>query len=133
MTTAITTPDAPSATHLYNQAIRTGELIFCSGQLPISVELGELVGKNDPAAQTRQVFANIAAVLKAADRSLDDVVKATIFLTAMDNFTAVNDVYAEVFSGIKPSRSCVAVRALPHKDALVEIEVVASALDHPGR
>lgn len=73
MTTAINTREAPSATHLYSQAIRTGELIFCSGQLPVSVELGELVGKDDPAAQTRQVLANIAAVLKAADRSLDDV------------------------------------------------------------
>ncbi|AHK31303.1 Rid family detoxifying hydrolase [Rhodococcus opacus] len=126
VTTAIATTHAPSAAHLYNQGIQVGDLVFCSGQLPLTAESGVLVGKDDPRAQTRQVFANVAAVLAAAGSSLEHVVKATIFLTSMEHVTAVNAVYAETFAGIKPARSCIAVRALPHRDALVEIEVVAT-------
>ncbi|MFD6059377.1 Rid family detoxifying hydrolase [Rhodococcus wratislaviensis] len=126
VTTAIATTHAPSAAHLYNQGIRIGDLVFCSGQLPLIAESGVLVGPNDPGAQTRQVFANVAAVLAAAGSSLEHVVKATIFLTSMEDVAAVNAVYADTFTGTKPARSCIAVRALPHPDALVEIEVVAT-------
>ncbi|MFC0453274.1 RidA family protein [Rhodococcus jostii] len=126
MTTAIATTRAPSAAHLYSQGVQVGDLVFCSGQLPLCAESGRLVGKDDPRAQTRHVLANLTAVLEAAGSSLGDVVKTTIYLTSMDHVDAVNAVYTGAFTGITPARSCIAVRALPHPDALVEIEVVAT-------
>ncbi|MFE7423880.1 Rid family detoxifying hydrolase [Rhodococcus sp. NPDC057529] len=131
MTTAIATTHAPTAAHLYNQGIQVGDLVFCSGQLPLTADTGVLVGPGDPQAQTRQVFANVAAVLEAAGSSLEHIVKTTIFLTDIEDIAAVNTVYAETFTGVKPARSCIAVRALPHQDALVEIEVVATRTPGP--
>ncbi len=115
--------DAPAPIGPYNQAIRAGGFVFCSGQIPLDVATGELV-PGDIAAQTRQVLANVAAVLAAAGATFADVVKTTIFLVDMNDFAAVNAVYGEAFGGVAPARSTVAVAGLP-KNARVEIEVVA--------
>lgn len=121
----ILTAAAPAPIGPYNQAIRAGDFIFCSGQIPLDVATGELVS-GDIAAQTRQVLKNIAAVLDAAGAAFDQVVKTTIFLVDMGDFAAVNTVYGEAFGGDgAPARSTVAVAALP-KGARVEIEVVAA-------
>ncbi len=119
----IISADAPAPIGPYNQAIRAGGFIFCSGQIPLDVATGELV-PGDIAAQTRQVLKNVAAVLAAADTTFAHVVKTTIFLVDMNDFAAVNAVYGEAFDGVAPARSTVAVAALP-KNARVEIEVVA--------
>ncbi|GAC1541388.1 MAG: RidA family protein [Vulcanimicrobiaceae bacterium] len=117
--------DAPAPIGPYNQAIRAGGFVFCSGQIPLDVATGELVA-GDIAAQTRQVLDNIEAVLAAADATFAQVVKTTIFLVDMNDFAAVNAVYGERFGGVAPARSTVAVAALP-KNARVEIEVIALA------
>lgn len=119
----ILTADAPAPIGPYNQAIRAGGFVFCSGQIALDVATGELV-PGDIAAQTRQVLANVAAVLAAAGATFADVVKTTIFLVDMNDFSAVNAVYGEAFVGVAPARSTVAVAGLP-KNARVEIEVVA--------
>lgn len=119
----ILTNDAPAPIGPYNQAIRAGGFVFCSGQIPLDVATGELVG-GDIATQTRRVLANVSAVLAAADATFADVVKTTVFLVDMRDFAAVNAVYAEAFTGVAPARSAVAVAALP-RGARVEIEVVA--------
>lgn len=119
----ILTADAPAPIGPYNQAIRAGDFVFCSGQIPIDIATGELV-PGDINAQTRQVLKNVAAVLAAADLTFASVVKTTIFLIDMNDFAAVNAIYGEAFDGIAPARSTVAVAALP-KAARVEIEVVA--------
>ncbi len=116
--------DAPAAVGPYSHAVRTGDLLFCSGQVPLDPEAGVLVG-DDVAAQTTQVFANIRAVLAAAGASLSDVVKTTVFLSTMDDFQAMNAVYAEAFGDHRPARSTIAVAGLP-LGALVEIEVIAA-------
>jgi len=115
---------APAAVGPYSHAVRTGDLLFCSGQVALDPEAGVLVG-DDVASQTRQVFSNVRAVLAAADASLSDVVKTTVFLSTMDDFQAMNAVYAEAFGDHRPARSTVAVAGLP-LGALVEIEVVAA-------
>ncbi len=120
---AILTADAPAPIGPYNQAIRAGGFLFCSGQIPLDIATGELVA-GDIAAQTRQVLKNIAAVLAAAKLTFASVVKTTIYLVDMNDFAAVNAVYGEAFSGVAPARSTVAVAALP-KGARVEIEVTA--------
>ena len=121
----ILTAAAPAPIGPYNQAIRAGELLFCSGQIPLDVATGELV-VGDISVQTRQVLHNIAAVLEAAGAAFEHVVKTTIFLIDMSDFAAVNAVYGEAFAGDNaPARSTVAVAALP-KGARVEIEVVAT-------
>lgn len=121
----ILTAAAPAPIGPYNQAIRAGDLLFCSGQIPLDVATGELVA-GDIAAQTRQVLKNISAVLEAAGTAFASVVKTTIFLVDMGDFAAVNAVYGEAFGGDgAPARSTVAVAALP-KGARVEIEVVAA-------
>lgn len=114
---------APAAVGPYSHAIRTGGLLFCSGQVALDPETGTLVG-DDAAAQAEQVFRNVRAVLAAAGTGLDRVVKTTVFLASMDDYKAVNAVYAEAFGGHRPARSAVAVAGLP-VGALVEVEVIA--------
>jgi 2-iminobutanoate/2-iminopropanoate deaminase len=123
MRTAITTGDAPQAIGPYSQAIRSGNLLFASGQIPIEPATGNVVA-SDISAQTRQVFANIAGVLKAAGASFDNVVKTTVFLADMNDFVAMNAVYGEFFAAPAPARSTVQVARLP-RDAKIEIEIVA--------
>ena len=116
------TNDAPAAIGPYSQGIVTDKLFFSSGQIPLTAS-GELI-TGDVAEQAHQVFANLKAVLKEAGASLETVIKATVFIKNMDDFSKVNEVYGEYFKDHKPARSCVEVARLP-KDALVEIEVIA--------
>ncbi len=120
---AIATDKAPAAIGPYSQAVRAGDLVFCSGQIALDPATGEMVA-GDVTAQTERVMANIAAVLAAAGTGFDNVVKTTIFLVEMGDFAAVNEVYGRSFPNHKPARSTVAVRNLP-RGALVEIEVIA--------
>ncbi|MGC8783533.1 MAG: RidA family protein [Armatimonadota bacterium] len=119
----ITTADAPAAIGPYSQAIRVGNLVFTSGQIPLHPQTGEIVG-DTAAEQARQVLQNLQAVLQAAGASLQNVVKTTIFLTDLAQFAAVNAVYAEFFPNDPPARSTVQVAALP-RGVQVEIEAVA--------
>lgn len=119
----IATEGAPAAIGPYSQAVRAGDLLFCSGQIPLDPATGQVV-PGDAARQTEQVMKNIRAVLAAAGVGFDSVVKSTIFLADMADFGAVNEVYGRCFPGHKPARSTVAVRGLP-RDVLVEIEVIA--------
>jgi len=121
---AILTEQAPAPIGPYSQAIRTGNLLFCSGQIPLDPVSGEIVGGNDIEAQTKQVMQNIAAVLEAAGANFDQVVKTTIYLVDMADFPKVNAIYAERFTAVPPARSTVAVAALP-RGSRVEIEVTA--------
>jgi 2-iminobutanoate/2-iminopropanoate deaminase len=121
--TAVQTANAPKAIGPYSQAIRAGELVFCSGQIPLDPATGEMV-PGDVAAQTRQVMKNLEAVLRAAGADLAKVVKTTIFLVDLGDFARVNAAYAESFPSAPPARSTVQVAALP-KGALVEIEAIA--------
>jgi 2-iminobutanoate/2-iminopropanoate deaminase len=120
---AISTEKAPAAIGPYSQAIQAGNLLFCSGQIPLDPVSGEVVA-GDVRRQAEQVMENIAAVLSAAGAGFNDVVKATVFLVEMGDFGAVNEVYGRYFSGHKPARSTVAVKALP-RGVLLEIEVIA--------
>jgi 2-iminobutanoate/2-iminopropanoate deaminase len=113
---------APAAIGPYSQAFVSGNLVFTSGQIPLSVGTGEVVGTT-AAEQTEQVIKNLISVLEAAGTSIANVVKTTCFLADMNDFAAFNEVYAKHFSG-KPARSTVAVKQLP-KGALVEIEAIA--------
>lgn len=121
---AISSPDAPKAIGPYSQAIRAGQLLFASGQIPTDPATGAIVD-GDVAAQTRRVFDNLGAVLKAANLSFADVVKTTVFLADMNDFAAMNEVYGKYFSEPYPARATVQVARLP-KDARVEIDLVAS-------
>jgi 2-iminobutanoate/2-iminopropanoate deaminase len=123
--TVISAQDAPAAIGPYSQAVRAGDLIFLSGQLPVDPASGQIVD-GDIGAMTRQIFANISAVLAAADSSLSKVVKVTVFLADMGDFAAMNAAYAEFFTAEPPARSTVQVARLP-KDARIEIEVIALA------
>jgi len=118
-------PDAPAAIGPYSHAARAGGLIYLSGQTPIDPATGELVA-GDVTAQTRRVFANLAAVLATAGLTLDDVVKVNVFLVDMADFAAMNAAYGEAFEAPHPARTTVAVAGLP-KGARVEIEAVAAA------
>ena len=120
----IHTDDAPAAIGPYSQGIVDGDRIFVSGQGPIGPDSGEIVGET-VREETERTLENVAAVLAAADSSLDDVVKTTVFVTDMSNYDAVNDVYAEYMSNPFPARSAVEVADLP-VDIGVEIEVIAS-------
>ena len=120
---AIATDKAPAAIGPYSQAVRAGDLVFCSGQIALDPATGEMV-TGDVMLQTERVMTNIAAVLAAAGTGFDNVVKTTIFLVEMGDFAAVNEVYGRSFPNHKPARSTVAVRNLP-RGALVEIEVTA--------
>lgn len=119
----IHTDQAPAAIGPYSQAVRVGSFVFTAGQIGLDPKTGQLVA-DDVAAQTRQVMANLAAVLTAAGSNLGQVVKTTIFLTDMADFAAVNAVYGEFFPAEPPARSTVAVAALP-RGARVEIEAIA--------
>jgi 2-iminobutanoate/2-iminopropanoate deaminase len=124
MKKAVSSPDAPKAIGPYSQAVRAGQLLFLSGQVPLDPATGEIVS-GDIAAQTRRVFENLAAVLKAGGRSFSDVVRTTVFLADMSDFAEVNKVYGSYFSEPYPARATVQVARLP-KDARVEIDVIAS-------
>lgn len=119
---AIHTNEAPAAIGPYSQAIVVNNMVYTSGQIPLTAE-GELIS-GGVKEQTHQVFKNLQAILKEAGASLDTVVKATVFIKDMNDFAAVNEVYGEYFNAHKPARSCVEVARLP-KDVLVEIEVIA--------
>jgi 2-iminobutanoate/2-iminopropanoate deaminase len=119
----ISTSDAPGAIGPYSQAVRSGRLVFCSGQIPLDPKSGQIVA-GDIAAQTRRVLDNIGAVLKADGLTFDHVVKTTIFLTNLGDFQTVNEIYGSYFKQDPPARSTVQVAALP-KGANVEIEVTA--------
>ena len=121
--TAVETTTAPGAIGPYSQAIKAGTLLFCSGQIPIDPNSGELVS-DSVASATEQVLRNLRAVLAAGGAALSDVVKTTVYLKEMSDFAAVNEVYARHFGDSKPARACVAVSELP-KGALVEIDAVA--------
>ena len=119
----VATDKAPAAIGPYAQANIIGNLVITSGQIPIDPATGNLV-EGDLEVQTRQVFANLKAVLEAAGSSLDKIVKTTCFMDNMNDFAKMNEVYASFFSGDYPSRSAVEVAKLP-KGALIEIEVIA--------
>lgn len=119
----INTDCAPAAIGPYSQGVVKENMIFVSGQLPINPKSGVIETKN-AAEQARQSLENVRAVLQQADYELEDVVKTTCFITDMQDFSAINDVYAEFFTNNCPARSCVAVKELP-KQALFELEVIA--------
>ena len=121
----ISTNDAPAAIGPYSQAVRSGDLLFCSGQISLDPKSGQIV-PGDIAAQTRRVLDNIAAVLKAEGLTFENVIKTTIFLTDLGDFQTVNEIYASYFKQQPPARSTVQVSALP-KGAKVEIEAIAVA------
>ena len=121
----ISTDKAPGAIGPYSQAIKTGGMVFCSGQIPIDPATGEFVS-NDVVEQTEQVLKNLSAVLDAAGTSLGNVVKTTVFLADMGDFAAMNEVYGRYFSENKPARATVQAARLP-KDARVEIDCIATA------
>lgn len=125
MKKAISTTAAPGAIGPYSQAIDAkinGSIVFASGQIPINPATGEI--PEGITAQTTQSLANVKAILAEAGLTVDNVVKTTVFLANMDDFAAMNEVYASVFSAPYPARSAVAVKTLP-KNVLVEIEVIA--------
>ena len=126
--TPILAPAAPAAVGPYSAAVRAQGFVFCSGQTPLDPATGRLVA-GDVAAQTERVFDNVEAVLAAAGLGLADVCKAAVFLLTMDDFAAMNAVYAARFGDHRPARSTVAVAGLP-VGASVEIEVVA--VDRPA-
>ncbi len=124
---AIQTDSAPAAIGPYSQAIKAGNLLFVSGQLPLGPATGKIThegGGDDAAAQTRRCLENVAAVMQAAGGTLADVVQTTVYLQRMTDFPEMNRVYAGFFSPPEPARATVAVAALP-KGALVEIAAVA--------
>src|SRR5436309_12258646 len=121
----ISTSEGPAAIGPYSQAARSGNLLFCSGQIPLDPKSGQIV-TGDIGGQTRRVLDNIAAVLKAEALTFDNVVKTTIFLTDLGDFQTVNEIYGSYFKQNPPARSTVQVSALP-KNANVEIEVIAVA------
>lgn len=123
MNTPISTDKAPAAIGPYSQAVRGGDTIYVSGQLPIDPATGAFAGA-DVKAQTRQSLMNMKAILQAAGTDMDKVVKTTVLLKDIADFGAMNEVYAEFFSEPYPARAAYQVVALP-KDALVEIECVA--------
>jgi len=120
---AVSTSNAPAAIGPYSQAIRAGNMLFLSGQIPTDPATGNLVGGGIE-TQTHQVFKNIGAILKAAGASFDNVVSAGVFLADMNDFGKMNEVYATYFSAPAPARATVQVARLP-KDCLVEIQVTA--------
>jgi len=123
MSEAISSPSAPTAIGPYSRAVRAGQLLFISGQVPLDPATGAMIA-GDIAAQTRRVLDNIGALLKAGGRSFAHVVRTTVFLADMNDFAAVNEVYGTYFSEPYPARATVEVARLP-KDARVEIDAVA--------
>ena len=124
MKKVISTTKAPSAIGPYSQAIQVGNLVYTSGQIPIDPATGSFV-EGGVKEQTRQSLLNVKAILEEAGLTMGDVIKTTVFMADMNDFAAMNAVYAEFFKEPYPARSAVAVKTLP-KGALVEIEVLAS-------
>jgi len=124
MKQAVSSPDAPKAIGPYSQAVRAGQLLFASGQIPTDPATGAIVDGH-VGAQTRRVFDNLNAVLTTANLSFADVVKTTVFLADMNDFAAMNEVYGKYFSEPYPARATVQVARLP-KDARVEIDLIAT-------
>ncbi|RKD93761.1 Rid family detoxifying hydrolase [Halopiger aswanensis] len=124
MPRVISTDDAPAAVGAYSQATVAGDLLFTAGQLPLTPD-GELLDDEPVAEQTRQCLENVDAILAAADATVADVCKVTIFLEDIDDFDAMNEAYAAYFDDAPPARSAVEVASVP-KGAAVEIEAVAS-------
>jgi 2-iminobutanoate/2-iminopropanoate deaminase len=120
----VTSPDAPAAVGPYSHAVRTGDLLFCSGQVALDPASGELVGAT-AAEQARQCLENLQAVCRAAGTELARAVRCTVYFADMADFAAVNEVYATFFTGEPPARVGFGVAALP-KDALVEIDAVVA-------
>lgn len=120
---SVSAPDAPQAIGPYSQAIRAGQFLFLSGQIPLDPATGEVVA-GDVRAQTRRVLENMGAVLAAANLSFDAVVKTTVFLVDLAEFGAMNEVYGTVFADPAPARSTVQVSRLP-RDVRVEIDAIA--------
>jgi len=120
----VQTDKAPAAIGPYSQAVKVGDMIYTSGQIPMTAD-GKLVD-GDIKAQTRQILENLTQVLEAGGSSLSQIVKTTIYLTDMDDFIAVNTVYGEYFAGSYPARSTVAVKTLP-KNVDIEIDAIAIA------
>ena len=120
----IQTPAAPAAIGPYSQAVRAGGMTFCSGQIALDPQTGQLVGLDDVALQTEQVMANLSAVLEAAGHPLSDIVKVQIFLADMNDFAVVNGIYESALDGHRPARATVEVSRLP-KDVAVEIDAIA--------
>jgi 2-iminobutanoate/2-iminopropanoate deaminase len=121
---AVSSPQAPPAIGPYSQAIRAGSLLFVSGQIPLDPDTGKMV-EGDLAAQTHRVFKNLGAILAAAGASFDNVVKTTVYLADMNDFPAMNEIYATYFSSPAPARATVQAARLP-RDARVEIDLIAS-------
>jgi 2-iminobutanoate/2-iminopropanoate deaminase len=119
----VSTENAPGAIGPYSQAVKTAGMVFCSGQIPIDPQTGDFVSA-DVGEQTEQVLRNLSAVLKAAGTSLDNVVKTTVFLADMNDFTAMNEIYTKYFDENKPARATVQAARLP-RDARVEIDCIA--------
>ncbi len=122
---AVITSAAPAPVGPYNQAVKAGGVLYCSGQIALDPANGAMVGDGDVEAETRQVLANLKAVLAAAGATPQQVVRTTVFLADLGDFARVNALYAEVFGeGVSPARACVEVAALP-KGARVEIDCIA--------
>lgn len=122
---AVNTAAAPAPVGPYNQAVKAGALLFCSGQIALDPLTGAMVGAGDVEAETRQVLANLEAVLRQAEVGPAQVVRTTVFLVDLADFTRVNAIYAETFgTAVAPARACVQVAALP-KGARVEIDCIA--------
>ena len=120
----IQTKDAPAAIGPYSQAVQAGGFIFYSGQIPLDPETGAMV-EGGIVAQTKRVMANMEAVLHASSRDFSNVVKTTIYLTDLNDFATVNEIYGKCFDDVPPARACVQVAALP-KGAAVEIDWIAA-------
>ena len=118
------TDNAPAAIGPYSQAVKVGNLLFCSGQIPLDPKTMQMVGSN-AAEQAEQVMKNMAHLLEAGGASLGKVARTTIFLASMADFAAVNEVYGRHFGEHRPARACVAVKELP-KGSLVEIDCIAA-------
>jgi 2-iminobutanoate/2-iminopropanoate deaminase len=121
----IQTKAAPAAIGPYSQAIQAGDFVFYSGQIPLNPETGDVVA-GGIVEQTHQVMTNMRAVLHASGRDFSDIVKTTIYLTDLADFTTVNEIYGECFNEIPPARACVQVAALP-KGVSIEIDWIAAA------
>jgi reactive intermediate/imine deaminase len=125
---AVITASAPAPVGPYNQAVKAGGVLYCSGQIALDPSTGLMVGAGDVEAETRQVLSNLQAVLEAGGSSPGQVLRTTVFLADLGDFARVNAIYAELFSdGVSPARACVEVAALP-KGARVEIDCIALAI-----
>ena len=124
---AVITASAPAPVGPYNQAVKAGGVLYCSGQIALDPTTGLMVGAGDVEAETRQVLSNLQAVLEAGGSNPGPVLRTTVFLADLGDFARVNAIYAELFSdGVSPARACVEVAALP-KGARVEIDCIALA------